>query len=158
MIEVFVWPGSLYDAGINFPEAEIDKPEGIRMVYAHHVFRKIFGMYSDPMVRFGDSTESIFADYYVSSFGNRNRNDGDDNKWTQAKWVNAMWDIRTEYGQAFADRLLFYVSERWKTPLQNDPEFDKFFIQRFLAGLDVIDNAGQNESKIREILKKRGIQ
>lgn len=157
MVDVSVTPGSIYEAGIYFPEADIDQPEVIRMVYAHHVFRKMFGIYSDPKVRFGSSTESIFADYYVSSFDNRNRNDDDDNKWTQAKWVNAMWNIRTEYGQAFADRLLFYVSEQWMTPSPNDEEFDKFFIQRFLAGLYVIDNAGHNESKIREILRKRGI-
>ena len=109
-------------------------------------------------MRFGGATESIFAAYYVSSFQGKNSNQGDDTKWTQAKWVNALWDIRTKFRPDFADRLLFYVAKLWRMPKTDDQDFDKFFLQRFLAGLSVIDNAGQNESKIREILKMRGIQ
>jgi hypothetical protein len=159
MSETFVTPGRIYDAQINLPESGIDNAETIRRVYAHHVFGKmfVFVINSDEMKRFGGATESIFAEYYVSSFQGKNPNKGDDSKWTQAKWVNALWDIRTAFRQDFADRLLFYVAELWLMPKPDDQDFDKFFMQRFLAGLGVIDNVRQNEPKIREILKKRGI-
>jgi hypothetical protein len=153
MLEVTMIPESIYDAQINFPESGIDNLETIRSVYAHHVFRKKFGM----LYNFESSTESIFSQYYVSSFKGTKPNELDDNKWPGAKWVNALWDIRTAYSQDFADRLLFYVAEQWSKPGPGDLNFDKFFMQRFLAGLFVIDNAGQNEPKIREILKKRGL-
>ncbi len=53
-----------------------------------------------------------------------------------AKWVNAVWDIRMQYSQDFADRLLFYVKEQWLIPkAATDQDFDQFFLQRFLAGL-----------------------
>jgi hypothetical protein len=60
---------------------------------AHHVFRKMF------VGRSLNATESIFAQYYVSSLTGKNLNKGDDTKWTQAKWVNAIWDIRTQFSQ-----------------------------------------------------------
>jgi hypothetical protein len=157
--ETIVTHGTRYDEQVNLPEDGLDNPEVIRRVYANHVFRRMFLTGNrEPFGPFGGPTPSIFTDYYVSSFKGENSNRGDDSKWAQAKWVNAVWDIRTEYSQDFSDRLLFYVKEQWLMPKPTDRDFDRFFMQRFLAGLFVIDNAGQNESRIREILRKRGIQ
>jgi hypothetical protein len=105
---------------------------------------------------FFNAAESIFAQYYVSSLTGKNLNKGDDTKWTQAKWVNAIWDIRTQFSQ-FCRQTFVYVATLWVMPKPDDEDFEKFFMQRFLAGLSVIDNIRENELRILEILKKRGL-
>ena len=42
MSETIPTPGHIYEAQINLPEVSIDNSETIRLVYAHHVFRKMF--------------------------------------------------------------------------------------------------------------------
>ncbi len=42
MSETIVTPGALYEEQLKLPEDGVEKPEIIRMVYAHHVFRRMF--------------------------------------------------------------------------------------------------------------------
>lgn len=163
MAESFQLPAQKYGATIYIPEDSLDSAQAVTTVYAHHIFRGAFGLYGMPLpsefsYQFGYSVESIFSSYYVSSFMNKNLEGGDDTKWAHAKWVNAIWDIRDEYGQDFADRTLFYVSEVWRDRAEDEKDFDHFFVTRFLAGLSVIDNARQNEASVKAILAKRGLQ
>ena len=87
MSETIVTPGALYEEQLKLPEDGVEKPEIIRMVYAHHVFRRMFLTPDERAAvnRFGYSTESIFADYYASSFRGKNANRGDDSKWKEGQ-------------------------------------------------------------------------
>jgi hypothetical protein len=117
---------------------------------AHHVFRKMFvGCFltllsrSLPNTMFRVSRERILI---RGTILNGHRQSG-----------------LTPYGISelnlanFADRRLFYVATLWVMPKPDDEDFEKFFMQRFLAGLSVIDNIRENELRILEILKKRGL-
>jgi hypothetical protein len=68
------------------------------------------------------------------------------------EWVNALWEIRQKYGQAFMDRAMFYTFKAWEQPIKSGGDFDQFFAGRFLAGVWIISNTGERFAEVESIL------
>jgi hypothetical protein len=147
-------PDSIYVEQIRIPEQWLDKPNDIRNVYALWAFRKLFGLFDrNNQWQFTNATAELFSCYYRSSFANRNVCDND---WIGRNWNNILWDIRGKKGQNFTDRAMFYTYKLWrqptKEPLQTE-SFDDFFYGCFKVGLSVIDNNGQDQRDVADIVR-----
>jgi len=147
-----VFPGTIYERQIYFPKNSLDDPDRIREVYASYVFQILFHIFGDRLSRdFGNdrTTATLFEVYYASSFAGRNL---DKSEWRGHKWMQALWEIRSQKGKDFTDRTMYYTYKAW------DPspvgEFDRKFCIRFLAGVWVIDNNGTSIGVVGSILAK----
>ena len=146
-----VFPGTPYDATTRIPERDITNDARIQAAYARFVFERLIERYEPPGHKFRPNSAQIFAAYYRSSYRRRNL--------CGEKWCEVLWDIRQQYRQEFADKLLFYTFQQWQPADTNESNFDPYFMRRFRSGFDVVANDYDKQAAvIDKILKKRLLQ
>jgi len=67
--------------------------------------------------------------------------------------------MRQRYGQEFADKLLFYVFQRWQPATTSEKNnFNAYFMSRLFSGVFAVANDyDKYEVEISAILKARGL-
>jgi hypothetical protein len=73
------------------------------------------------------------------------------------RWIDALWEIRSKYGQDYADRLMFYTFSMWSTSVTKTENFDRFFFNKLLSGETVIDSDQEAFKRLQDILTAHGI-
>ncbi len=150
-------PGTLYDASVMLPEADLDNRDAIASLYGQYIFQEMFDPSNRNFELPGGDVQSrsgwVYCTYYTSSFLGKHR----EGSASLKHWNNGLWEVRQTFGQDFADRLLFYAHQRWLQPTKNDT-LDQFFLVRVMGGIDVMEN-NQNDytKRIIEILQKNGL-
>jgi hypothetical protein len=136
-------------------------------VYSGYVFSKIFDdlNQSRPDRDYRTFASLVFATYFNWSFANKT--------WSEPprmdSWEGALWEIRGRCGKDFTDRALFYTLKTlddFVDPNQfprsdnytiSHDQVNKYFLDRFIRGEQVVDNRMGNRGAIYQILKKRGL-
>lgn len=145
--------GSIYRAELLIGETNLDDMTGITLMWADHAFMamiKPIGISNE--FAFRDHTAWIFAAYYTLSFDGKF-----DQKYGRDAWPTALWEIRTQYGQDFADRAMFYTFKTLNEPGPPPKDFNVFLERALQSGIDVIDNRSQALPGILIILRKHGV-
>ncbi len=147
--------GTIYDAYLYIPAHLIDQREMVIQLYSYWIFAKFFPEQEGR--EFGIQTQAswLYSDYYKASF--LGKHDYAESSGS-ANWEDALWDIRSKYGQEFSDKLLLYSYKRWVAPTDPTGNLDSFYWDRLMAGLNVVDNDGKIEPDIIRILETRGIR
>jgi hypothetical protein len=133
---------------IYLGEEQIDDPRIWIRAYATYVFSELLGAYSVPDDEMHVWTAWIFIDYFTSSYSNQRPQESKG----MNGWGSALWDIRRSCGREFMDRSLYYAS---RSKVMKGSDFNKYFLNRLVVGMSVIDNNFSNAPKVQEILKER---
>jgi hypothetical protein len=153
--------GPISTQSIFIPEDTIDNADNIRFAYSIYTFNRIL-VWPD-MLRVGmtraetedDEIAAWIAEcYFPASFAGHMVCQ----KGTPGyKWVEALWDIRNQLGQDYADGLLCYTVKLWGgVPSKDADNFDKFFRYRLVSGESVKDNPNMGR-EIDGIFKQHGL-
>lgn len=146
-------PAPVSQSEISIAESELDKPNAITRQYAIWIFHELLpGQVTDSSAWFDMDAGRLYSAYFVSSF--EDTYISPDNL---AYWGDALWELRSKYGQNFVDRLLLYSFQSWRPPEPQQNDFDSFFWVRFLMGLHAIDNQGENRDAVLNIMKSHGL-
>lgn len=146
----FVYPGDpVLNQHISLPEEQIDDPKIWIRAYATLVFNQLLGAYSAPDDEMQNNlwTTWIFIEYFTSSYANQRPRESKG----MNGWVSALWDIRRSCGQQFMDRSLYYAS---RSKVEKGSDFNKYFLNRLVVGMSVLDNNFSNASKVKGILRE----
>jgi hypothetical protein len=147
-------PGSNLDAVIDIPEESIDKPEVLTGLCSVYLFQAIIPRGKNDPLDFRTRVVWLFSNYYRHSFADR---PDDPYESKPSKWESVLWEIRTRYGQAVADRVMLFTYQKYWPPQQKETDFDQFFARRLLAGVAVVDNSGNPGYGIRKVLTDSGL-
>jgi hypothetical protein len=156
--DTFVLPGPLHWQAIYMSEKSIDDPLSAHRAYARYAFSAMLDAlnWNRPDRQHRILASWVFVDYFVSVFSGKRP------KLTSGgthNWVGALWEVRQECGEYFADKTLLFTLRAFDDPSDKDPkqEFDQYFFERFRSGESVVDNRLFHLPKIREILRRRGL-
>lgn len=140
------------DGSIYLGEEQIDDPKMWIRAYATLVFNQLLGPYSSPINETHNSvwTMYIFIDYFTGSYANKRPPESQG----MNGWVDALWEMRGACGQQIVDRSLYYAS---RSKAESGADFNKYFLNRLIVGMSVLDNNFTNAPKVQKILKKRGL-
>jgi len=145
----------IYYSHIVIPEDGIDNPDEIRFAYSGYVFEKALVPAEGPLRPLDEEAAWVFFCYYPSSFSGNAICAPDA---PAGKWRSALWEIRSRYGQAYADKLLCYTLKMWNTSVNRQDNFDVFFGNKMRAGETAIDNDADRFRAVSEVLARHGIR
>jgi hypothetical protein len=156
-----VWTAGQLFSSIIIPEDESAGVDAKVIVqsYSRYIFNGyLFWDNSAVAKQFGGSSAAIFYCYYASSFLQTNTCPPQSN-WPMEsrRWIDALWEIRSKYGQDYADRLMFYTFSMWSTSVTKTENFDRFFFNKLLSGETVIDSDQEAFKRLQDILTAHGI-
>jgi len=153
--------GPTYFSSLFVTEDMVDDSNAWRSIYSTYTFNR--NLVWPDAFRTGisrveaDHDEEaawIYTCYFSSSFAGRRvcnaQSPGHD-------WTDAMWDIRSKYGQDYTDGLMCYAELMWgSVPSKYLDSFDKFFRYKLASGESV---KGSNVSSPESfaIFKQHGI-
>jgi hypothetical protein len=148
-------PGPAYFSSLMIPENTVDNPDTLRLDYSFYIFNRSLVWpddYKTPRAQKEDDEESvsIFACYFPASFSGHLVCA---NEMPAHKWIDALWELRKEYGKDNIDQLLYYTFVTWTSfPPKNSDNFDSFFRSHLMSGGIVKGILG-----IEPILKRHSI-
>jgi len=125
-------------------------PLAIRRQYGDYVFDIILGSFATadniPLAR----DAWVYSEYFAAS----SVNSAPPQSQPLKSWQSALWDIRKELGQDFADRSLMYSL---KAPVARSDDFDKEFRERLWRGVEVVKNNEDQTVEVNKILQRHAL-
>lgn len=153
-------PGPVYYSELVVSEDSIDNANVLRLTYSLYIFNRDLvwpdayktGM-SHAEAQDDEVAAWIFSCYFTKSFTGQKVCGND---VPSHIWNDAIGDIRSVYGQDYADGLMYYTEKKWRDlPSEHAESFDKFFRNKLINGQVVLDNG--NRIDIDTILKRHGL-
>jgi hypothetical protein len=156
----FTYPGPIYMNTVRIPERAIDDPNAPVIVYAQYSFGAMLDVHNFNRIDRDRRQMAawIFESYFVGSFsGKRSTSKAGD----VAKWVDALWEIRVQYGQKFADAATAFGLKAFND-FGNEGgnqklDLNTYFRNSFMAGEYTVDNQLSHLNEVNDILKKHGL-
>jgi len=145
----------IYYSHIIVPEDALDNPDLIRSAYSTYAFERALVPAQGPLVQMDEAAAWIFFCYYPSSFSGNQICASDS---PEGKWRSALWEIRSRFGRAYTDKLLFYTFKMWETSVNKQENFDVFFFNKLLAGESAINNDMGRFTAISSVITNHGIR
>jgi hypothetical protein len=152
--------GPAYYSHLIITEDTVDNPNILRSVYSTYTFNRML-VWPDAYKTGLSRTEAkddevavwIFSCYFPASFSGRKAcaDEAPGHNWTEA-----IWEVRSKYGQDYTDGLMCYTVTMWGVPAKYADSFDKFFRYRLAGGESVKDN-GQRGPEIDVRFKRHGL-
>jgi hypothetical protein len=156
---VGTYPGVDVQTAIFIPEDRIDDPAIVERQYGNVLFAEPFRV-NDLSQLHSQShyinlfASMLFSSYYVSSFNDRNTSP------SGYKWGNALWNLRTRYGQQIMDSMMLAAFQTW-SPTEDGPidptrsDFDSVFAQNLSYASSLLGKPG---GEVDGILQVEGIR
>ncbi len=146
-------PGTIYEASIFTPEESIDNLAVVRLQYSMYLFRRELIHQDGTAEPFFSESSWLWPCYFSSSFGGSPSCDVP----TLKPWLDALWEIREQYGQEFGDKLMYYAFATRHNVFKQHKTFDSFFVERITNAISVLGNSSEDREKVITILKKHGV-
>jgi hypothetical protein len=150
-----IYPGADVQTAIFIPEDRIDDPAIVEWQYGNVLFAEPFRADDLSQSHYINLLASmLFSSYYVSSFNNRNISP------PGYKWGNALWTMRTRYGQRTMDSMMLALFQTWSPneygPVDpTRPDFDGVFARNLSYASSLL---GKPPGEIESILQAEGIK
>jgi hypothetical protein len=153
--------GPISTHSIYIPEDAIDNADNIRFAYSIYAFNRLLvwpDMLKTGMTRAEAEHDEVAAwiaeCYFPASFAGHMVC----GKGTPGyKWLEALWEVRNQLGQDYADGLMCYTVKLWGSlPSKYVGDFDKFFRYKLASGESVKDSPGTGR-EIDTIFKRHGL-
>jgi hypothetical protein len=131
-------------------------PMAIRKAYGEYVCETLLV----PAGTCGDAIEVwagwIYSEYFAAS--SLAIAPGAEDKLRLNRWVAALWDIRKELGQDFADRAAAdSLRAMAKTETHGSDDYDRYFGKRLQVGVLTVQNDFKQFTVVNKILKRYGL-
>jgi hypothetical protein len=152
-----IYPGADIQTAILIPEDRIDDCALVEQMYGNVLFAEPFRVndLSQSQSRYVNLFASmLFSSYYVSSLNDRNINP------PGYRWGNALWTMRTRYGQRTMDSMMLAVFQTWN-PAEDGPidptrpDFDSVFSRNLSYASSLL---GKPPGEVEGILQAEGIK
>ena len=146
---------------IYIPEDVVDDFDNVRFAYSTYTFNRLLtwpDMLKTGLTRAEAEHDEVAAwiaeCYFPASFSGHLVCE----KGTPGyKWTEALWEVRSQLGQDYADGLVCYTVNLWGTvPSKYVGDFDRFFRYRLAGGESVKGNANTGR-QIDAIFKRHGL-
>ena len=145
---------SVYDQELFIADNQVDDKYGLVQFYLNFVFTWMMHVPQTPMeanpnaMIVARDSAYIFADYFSAVYLGWI----DTARLARPDWVEALAEVRKEFGAKFTDDAVFYTYKTFKEPREDESDFDKAFSYRFLDGAWISDNNGERNERIQQIL------
>jgi len=98
----------------------------------------------------------VFTCHFASSFSGKKVCSND---LPASKWIEAIWEVRQEYGKNYSDKIMGFALRMWPTSSPGQSKtFDQFFMNKLMSGEVVMDGDPDRFGKVREIAKRHGVR
>ena len=149
----YQYPGSQYDGRIIIGENWLDNATKVRRAYAEYYFSTTVDDVNTAAGRSG-LLDAVYTEYYLSSYSRRHEKISRSS--STSRWLDALWQIRSQFGADRTDKALCIGLQRRKdiSGLENANTYTARIIE---LGFMPLLNEPTEIQKVTQILAANGI-